>query len=176
MTTDSVGQVFENNPAGTTARKQQFKPGRHPSAPDLVVGALTSDTPSPKTGDLITLSWNDFNIGNTAVSAGWYDRIRVINQTTSTVLEMTSSYATICRRAIRWRWSVGSRSFSFRLAEGNAGAGNLLVQVIADQNTSAVGSLTEANAGGLASNNTASINPDIYAGGIRRSAGDECYA
>ncbi|MFO1403439.1 MAG: CARDB domain-containing protein [Azonexus sp.] len=158
VTTDSVGQVFENNPAGT-AESNNSSQVVILSAPDLVVGALTSDTPSPKTGDLITLSWNDFNIGNTAVSAGWYDRIRVINQTTSTVL---------VDQQLRYDLPAGDplavgasapRSFSFRLAEGNAGAGNLLVQVIADQNTSAVGSLTEANAGGTGeSNNTASIN------------------
>ena len=49
------------------------------------------------------------------------------------------------RRRIGDRASA-ARSFSFRLADGNAGVGNLLIQVTADQNVSGMGTLVEVNA------------------------------
>ena len=159
VTTDSSAQLFENNAESNNASQSTIL-----SSPDLTVSNLTSDKPAPKTGDLITLNWNDINSGNTAIPAGWYDHIKVTNQSTGKVL---------VDQQLRYDPSVGgtlpsgasaSRSYSFRLADGNAGAGNLLIQITADQNTSDVGSIAEVNAAGAGggstgeSNNSASLN------------------
>ncbi|MDZ4254036.1 MAG: CARDB domain-containing protein, partial [Sulfuritalea sp.] len=157
VTTDVVGQVFENNLAGT-AEANNAGTTTVLSAVDLVVGNLTSDTPTPKTGDLITLTWNDINNGNLAVTAGWYDRIRVTNQATGAALVDQQLRYDPPEGGMLAAGASAARSYSFRLAEGNAGAGNLLIQVTTDQNTSGAGSLVEANAGGTGeTNNGASL-------------------
>ncbi|MCF8179440.1 MAG: hypothetical protein K9J74_13100 [Sulfuritalea sp.] len=157
VTTDSSSQIFEYNTSGS-GESNNASQVNVLSAPDLVVSNLISDTSAPKTGDLITLNWTDVNNGNTAVAAGWYDRIKVTNQTTGAVLvDQQVRYDPPQGGTMAAGASV-SRSFSFLLAEGNAGAGNLLIQVSADQNNSGIGSLIEANAGGTAeTNNSTSL-------------------
>ena len=153
VTTDTANQLFENNLAGTAETNNSSKVSVL-SAADLVVGNLVSDKTSPVTGDLITLSWNDINNGNTAINAGWYDHIVVVNKTTG---------ATLVNQQLRFDPASGSlvqagasaaRSFSFLLADGTAGVGNLQITVTTDQNTSGVGSLVEANASGTAESRT----------------------
>ncbi|MCI4430024.1 MAG: hypothetical protein JHC40_12750, partial [Burkholderiales bacterium] len=158
VTTDSASQLFENNLAGM-AESNNATQITVLSAPDLVVTSLASDQPAPQSGDLLTLTWNDANSGNTAVNAGWYDRIRVTNQSTGAVLvDQALRYDPPPGGALQAGASA-SRSYSFRLLEGNPGVGNLLIQVSADQNTAGAGSLAEVNAAGTGeTNNSASLS------------------
>ncbi|HNK18159.1 MAG TPA: CARDB domain-containing protein, partial [Piscinibacter sp.] len=76
VTTDTAGQVFENN-AANTAESNNAAALSVVSAPDLKVLNLASDALAPRSGDLITLNWDDLNGGNVPASGGWYDRIKV---------------------------------------------------------------------------------------------------
>ncbi|MBK6595661.1 MAG: hypothetical protein IPG23_24860 [Burkholderiales bacterium] len=152
VTTDSASQLFENN-LTNTAESNNAGVTTVVSAPDLTVSNLTSDTSAPKTGDLITLNWNDINNGNTAVKAGWYDRIKVTNQSTGQMLVDQQLRFDPPPGDTLQVGASASRSYSFRLADGNAGAGNLLIQITTDQNTSGVGSVVEANAAGTGDTN-----------------------
>ncbi|ROZ64162.1 CARDB domain-containing protein [Ramlibacter sp. WS9] len=158
VTTDAGGQLFENNLAGT-AESNNAAQLTVLSAPDLIVANLTSDTLAPRSGDVVTLNWNDVNSSNMAVNTGWYDRIRVVNQTSGAVLVDEQLRYDPPAGGTLPAGASAARSYSFRLADGNAGTGSLLIQVFADQNTAGAGSLTEANAGGTGeTNNSASLN------------------
>ena len=109
---------------------------------------LAGDKPAPLTGDLITLTWNDVNSGNTAVNGGWFDRITVLNQTTATMLINQQLRFDPAAGTVVQPGATISRTFSFRVPDGSAGAGTLLIQVMADQNTAGAGTLTEANVAG----------------------------
>ena len=125
------------------------------SAPDLVVTNLAIDQPSPLTGAQITVTWTDANIGTSAISGGWFDRIRIVNQTTGAVL---------MDQLVRYDLPAGtllqpvgeiSHSVVYRIPDGNAGAGNLRIQITTD----AANGVTEVNAGGTGeSNNTTFID------------------
>ncbi|MEO7622362.1 MAG: CARDB domain-containing protein, partial [Gallionella sp.] len=158
VTTDVSNLLFENN-STNTAESNNASKITVLSSPDLTVSNLSCDTPAPKSGDLITLSWNDVNSGNAAINAGWYDRIKVTNQSTGAVLvDQQLRYDPPVGGTLQAGTSA-TRSYSFRLADGNPGVGNLLMQVFADQTTAGSGSLYEVNAAGTAeSNNSASLN------------------
>ncbi|HNL98807.1 MAG TPA: CARDB domain-containing protein, partial [Accumulibacter sp.] len=154
--TDAGGQIFENN-AGNTAESNNVGRTVIVSAPDLVIVGLTSDLATPKTGDLVTLSWIDVNQGNAALDVGWYDRIRVRNQSTGALLV---DQQLRCDLPVDGRFPAGAslaRSYAFRLAEGNAGVGNLLIEVTADQSTGGIGSIGEANSAGTGEANNSAI-------------------
>ena len=158
VTTDTASQIFENNLANT-AESNNAAQSIILSSPDLIVSNLGSDVLAPRTGDLITLTWDDVNSGNAAIAGGWLDRVLVVNQTTPIQL---------LNQQVRFDPPAGQttlvgaivpRSFSFRVPDGNAGAGNLQIQITADLNTSGIGTISEVNAGGTGeSNNTRTLN------------------
>ncbi len=142
VTTDAAGQVFENNAAGT-AETNNAAQIVVLSASDLVVTNLATDTSSPQTGSTITVTWTDANVGTAPVAGSWFDRVRIVNQTTGTVL------------ADQQVQGSANGSFAFHIPDGNAGVGVLRIQVTVDT-TNVV---TEVNAAGTAeSNNTATLD------------------
>ena len=64
----------------TRCRRSSCRP------PTSSVVDLATSTPTPQSGELITITWADTNLGTAAVAGGWFDRIRVVNLTTNTVL------------------------------------------------------------------------------------------
>src|SRR5207248_6083372 len=139
VTTDAAGEVFENNVAGTGETNNAAQTTVL-SAPDLVVTNLATNPSSPLSGSTITIRWTDANTGTAPIAGSWFDRIRIVNQTTNAVLTDQQ---------------VQGGSFTFRLPDGNAGAGVLRIQVTADGTNSVV----EVNAAGTAeSNNTATLD------------------
>ena len=149
VTTDAAGQLFENNGAGT-AETNNATQLVVLSAPDLTVTALAVDNLTPQSGAQITITWTDVNAGTAQVTAGWFDRVLITNQTTG---------AQLANQQVSVDLSSGGatfpRSFVFRIPDGNAGAGTLRIQVTADINNT----VTEVNAAGNAeSNNTATLD------------------
>ena len=85
VTTDAAGQLFENNAAGT-AETNNATQVVVLSAPDLTVTALAVDNLTPQSGAQITITWTDVNAGTAQVTAGWFDRVLITNQTTGAQL------------------------------------------------------------------------------------------
>ena len=84
VTTDSTGQVFENNAAGT-GETNNTRRSTIVSAPDLQVANLATTPRAAQAGGTVTVSWADLNAGTAAPVAGWSDRIVARNLDTGEV-------------------------------------------------------------------------------------------
>src|SRR5207249_1008182 len=154
VTADSANQVFEYNGSGA-AELNNATSLTVISAPDLVPIALTvSPSASIRSGDTLTITWNDRNDGTVDTGSGFSDRVIVVNTNTAeTLLNTTVFYnpATTNTGAIPPGGSR-SRSTTLPLPDGPRGVGTLQITVTADT----FNQLLEANAGGTAeANNTA---------------------
>lgn len=87
---------------------------------------------SPQSGNQVTVSWNDADIGNLAASGSWADHVFVLNQTTGVTLYTAD--VPYSSGAIQPGASSTAQSTTFQLPDGAAGVGNVLVTVTADQN------------------------------------------
>ena len=151
VTVDSAHQLAEYNAQGpvtgdNTASKQLVA---GPSIVAQQVGLLQSN---PQDGDPITVIWTDVNRGSVAVPAGYQDRVtlRQINADGSpgaVVLDTAVSFAATNGRALAASASI-QRSMQLTLPAGFAGAGNFLVTVAADSQTSGATSVFEVDASG----------------------------
>jgi RHS repeat-associated protein len=117
--------------------------------PDLVVTGLTRVSPaSPQSGNVVTINWNDVNLGNFATTGSWTDSVTVVNTTTgATLLSAASVPYTGPNIAIN---GSALQVYAFTLPDGAAGVGNIQVMVTANANHA----LVESNY----TNNTASTS------------------
>ena len=159
VTTDADGQLFENNLTGTAESNN--------ATTAVVLSALrsrrrqsVSSTTTPVTGDLITLQWDDVNNGNSPMDCGWFDRIRIVNQTTNTVLlNEHVRFDPPAGAAVAPGASV-ARSYSFRLTDGAAACRRSANPgQRGSEHHPASGAVGEVNAGGTGeTNNSATVN------------------
>ena len=149
VTTDAAGQIFENNAAGT-AETNNATQVVVLSAPDLTVTALAVDNLTPQSGAQITVTWTDVNVGTAQVTAGWFDGVLITNQSTGGVVTNQQVHVDPNPGG-----TASPRSFSFRIPDGNLGAGTLRIQITTDISNT----VTEVNgAGNAESNNTATLD------------------
>ncbi|MCB2004975.1 MAG: hypothetical protein KDH93_08170, partial [Rhodoferax sp.] len=165
--TDSATEIFESN-AQDTAESNNTARITATSAPDLVVQNLRvqpgGGATQARAGGMVTVSWNDVNLGLSATPASWNDRLVVTNiDTGETLLDIALPYdiALAGNAALAPNASL-ARSHSFQLPDGLRGTGSIRVQLFADQNTSGQGQLAEFTDLGASgeNNNSASISFD----------------
>jgi hypothetical protein len=103
----------------------------------------------------VTIFWDDANTGDAAATTLFRDRVLVRNLTSGqTLVDVLAVYDAASEGAIAAR-SAKTRQHSFRLPDGAAGTGTLLIEVTAD----AQNELFEYNAAGNAeANNRAARN------------------
>ncbi len=119
--------------------------------PDLQVTGLAVTNSQLHSGTRVGLVWNDANTGNASVSANFYDRVLVVNQTSGQTL-LNSAIAENVALSPIGAGQAPARQFSFALPEGTAGTGNLQITVTADY----YNNIFEYNAGGTGENNNSS--------------------
>ena len=134
------------------ARRRPITPRRSSSSPHPTsLSPPSPSTTSPRRAARRSPSpGQTSNAGTAQVTAGWFDRVVITNQTTG---------AQLANQLVGVDASSGNgtfpRSFVFRVPDGNAGAGTLRIQVTADANNT----ITEVNAAGNGeSNNTATLD------------------
>ena len=123
-------------------------------AADLQVTGLGVEPSTPLSGRDLTVRWTDSNNGSGSTHHSWWDRVRIQNLTTGQTLVEVDVFFD---RNVQGDIAAGTgldRSFTYRLPNGTAGVGQLLVTVIGD----IYNYLPEYN-GGIAAdaNNMASI-------------------
>ena len=94
--TDSATEIFESN-AQDTAESNNTARITATSAPDLVVQNLRvqpgGGATQARAGGMVTVSWNDVNLGLSATPASWNDRLVVTNMDTGeTLLDIALPY------------------------------------------------------------------------------------
>ncbi|MGD9632157.1 MAG: CARDB domain-containing protein, partial [Pirellulales bacterium] len=157
ITTDYFTSLFEYN-AGGTAENNNTDTIPFTSTiaayPDLQVTGLAVDPSSVlESGGTVTINWNDANTGDGATSGSWYDRIVVVNTTTSQALVDTAlhynpaspGHGNIAAGDVR------ARQHSFTLPQGTSGVGDWQITITTD----VYNYLFEHNAGGTAETNNA---------------------
>ena len=171
VTTDAGDSIFEYNSSGTAYTNNSASvtvASTLAPYPDLQVTGLAVTPGSPQSGQQVTVNWNDANTGNGTASGSWYDQIQVVNTTTGQTLVSTNQ--TYGSNSISAGGST-ARSYSFSLANGTAGVGQLQVTVTTD----AGDSIFEYNSSGTAyTNNSASVTvtstlapyPDLQVTGL----------
>src|SRR5207249_741817 len=119
---------------------------------DLQVANLRTEPASGiVSGSIVTVRWDDANAGTGATSGSWTDSIRVVNTATNeTLVAANVPYDPSAQGtgAVPASDSRG-RQYSFRLPEGNRGAGALQITVTDDT----FNNLFEYNASGTAETN-----------------------
>jgi len=132
VTTDDANNVYEMpgpgggelNNAESITTYAQFSP-----SPDLQVTDLVVANTSPLySGGPLTITWNDRNLGNGAATAGWQDRLQVVNMFTGQMLVDTNLYNPGGLAA----GAAAPNSYSFTLPSGMLGAGYVRVIVTTD--------------------------------------------
>jgi len=147
---DSASEIPEANASGTGETNNTAEVFRN-AGPDLQIRNLRVDTAAIQAGGLITIRWEDWNLGSSATGSGFDDRIMVKNTGANLVLLDTS--LPYDPRQIIDGEVVGAiqpgqsreRSFTFRLPYGLKGTGEIGITVTADQNAGGVGVLFETN-------------------------------
>jgi hypothetical protein len=131
VTTDIYNQAYEGaagSPAESNNAATVTRAAAMSDYADLVVQDLAVVPASPVSGDTLDISWTSRNIGD-APSGAYNERVEIINQTTGTVLADLN---------VPQNGSVAAgagiaRSASFRLPDGAAGVGQILVRVTTDR-------------------------------------------
>ncbi len=181
VATDAGTEIFESNVADN-AEANNTASLSIVSAPDLTVGGLAITPVSPSAGSNLVISWVDSNGGVARTPAGWNDRIIVRNRDRGeTLLDTAVFYDPSANgNAPLAPGESVARSTTFRLPDGARGAGNLEVEVIADQNASGQSLLAEFTAAGadgegnnaatLQFTSTASLYANLVASGLSAPA------
>src|SRR5262249_5297305 len=118
--------------------------------PDLQVANLRAEPATGlKSGDSLTLRWDDTNTGNRATKGSWDDQVVVRNKTTkATLLTTTVRYDEAANGPLAPGASK-ARQFAYTLPDGNAGTGDIEFTVTADVNNA----VFEYNPGGTGESN-----------------------
>ena len=147
---DSLNEIAEANLAGTGESNNHGEVQRT-AGPDMQIRNLKVDSTDIQAGGLVTISWEDWNLGSSATSVGFDDRIEVRNTAGNLLLLDTSlaydplmQVGGVALGAIAPGQSQ-ARSFTFRLPYGLKGTGKIAIAVTADQNAGGVGVLFETN-------------------------------
>ncbi|MFM9025812.1 MAG: CARDB domain-containing protein, partial [Planctomycetaceae bacterium] len=152
VTTDIYGAVPEWNAETNNAASITFVSSLA-SYPDLVVTGLRVVESSLAAGDTMTIRWSDRNQGAGPTTGGWYDLVRVVDNTTGRVL-VNDDYVYSVPHDIAGGGSL-ARQYAFTLpSDFDPAAARLEVTVTAD----GWNYLAEYDAGGnLDGNNAATI-------------------
>ncbi len=144
------GNVGESNNSATITATSTLAP-----YPDVQVNGLQVATADPRSGQEITIVWQNANTGDAATSGNWTDRVTIVNTTTGQPLTTADvPYNGATDGNIQAGGLSAQRSFTYRLPDGPAGVGALSVTVTAD----AANNLFEFNGAGTAElNNSATI-------------------
>ncbi len=146
----NAGGTAENNNRTTTTVSSVLA-----AYPDLQISGLTVTNASLRSGGIVGLTWLDNNAGAGGVSNSFSDRVIVVNVTNSqTLVNTLLPYA----GGVAGGDSV-ARQFAFTLPDGPAGAGDLLITVVAD----AASSVYEFNVGGTGESNNTNAIPAVAA-------------
>jgi hypothetical protein len=162
---DTYNQVVEINGEGT-AEQNNLALATNASAlapyPDLVVTNLVIEPPAPQSGSTVTVAWAAANVGGSAVTRAFRERVILRNLTTgATYVDATLLYDPATHGAIA-PGEARPRQRSFRLPDGVAGVGELRAEVTVDAQNAVfeymAGWDAEANNAALATN-TATLAP-----------------
>jgi hypothetical protein len=134
VTTNANGELYEYNSSGTATSNNgasMTTTSTLASYPDLTVDNIGIQTASPQSGSMVTLQWDDNNIGDATVNTPFDDAVSVQRvNADGTVTEIASgtvhSDATVAAGA-----SI-HQDYPFILPDGAVGAGNFLVTVTTD--------------------------------------------
>jgi len=149
---DHLQQVAEANDTQTAEDNNQSS-FRFWSGADLIVQDLQLNNSQLQAGDLVSVTWQVQNQGNSTIDTPFYEHIRVYQTSTGRVLLDTSLiYDALAQGAIA-AGQVKARQFSFYLPEGLLGTGEFTVEVTTDQNSAGLGQIYEVNAEGNAEAN-----------------------
>ena len=152
VTTNSNQSIYEDNAQGhANAVQNDISSTTFDATRDLQVASLAvASPPSPQSGNLVTIGWNDTNTGNLATTGSWIDSITVLNTTTGVTLVNPTNVP--YNGANIQPGGQAAQSYSFTLPSGSAGVGSIKVLVTVNSNNA----LAEFNVAGTAqTNNTA---------------------
>src|SRR5262249_26389969 len=136
IATDASNVIAEGNVNGD-AESNNTKTFDFSSAlaayPDLeVIGLAVHSSSAIQAGSTLTISWSDANTGNGPVDVAFVDSVTIHNATTNQVLgTMTFNFDPAASGALAGGSSL-DRSFQFNLPQGDAGAGEIVVDVMTD--------------------------------------------
>ncbi|MBV9122946.1 MAG: hypothetical protein JO112_06300, partial [Planctomycetes bacterium] len=164
---------------GTAALQPAYNPGSvtlttvtsTTIAPDLRVTNLALSPTNPQSSQNVTVTWNDLNDGNGATGGSWTDHVVVTNTTTGQTIVTADVPYNAAQNGNLAPNSSAAQTYSFRLPDGPAGAGNLQVQVTTDY----YNTIAEYYPGNVGeSNNTTTITaasalaayPDLQVSGL----------
>ncbi|MBS0197236.1 MAG: hypothetical protein JSR77_10805 [Planctomycetes bacterium] len=119
-----------------------------PSA-DLIPVQIIFGSPAAESSQLLTVAWNDRNIGNALISASWTDYVEVRNLTTGQVVG--GGYVSAPANVLASGGTGPQRTFTFRLPDGAPGVGQLRATVTTD----IYNNIPEYNASATAEQNSA---------------------
>jgi len=131
---DSKNEVFEFNDEGhASAELNNSSQARFDLSLDLQAKDLaTIPSSGVQSGNYLTVQWNDFNAGENPTMGSWYDRIVVVNEsTTETLVNATVYHHGVNDGAIAAGGSY-AHQYSFRLPDGPQGVGVMRITVAAD--------------------------------------------
>jgi hypothetical protein len=140
-------------------------------APDLRVTNLSLNPANPQSSQTVTVNWDDINAGNGATGGSWTDHVVVTNTSTGQTVATTDvPYNAATNGALAPGGSFALSS-TFRLPDGPAGVGTLLVSVTTDYyNTIAEyypGNVGESNnTTTLTAASTLAAYPDLQVSGL----------
>ncbi|WP_167370367.1 CARDB domain-containing protein [Acinetobacter genomosp. 33YU] len=142
------------------------------AGPDLVVKNIQLLQPQIQAGELVTVVWQDVNQGSVTTPTNFQDRIIIRARNTDgsigkTILNFAVAFNGQDALPIK-AGEVRNRSFSFTMPEGVAGAGQFVIEVVADSNITGQGIIYEVNALNNAEINNSSTetfisSPKMYA-------------
>jgi len=135
VTNDVYNQVTKFNPDGTPEASNIATLNTTSALapyPDLEVTGLSISPASPVSGENITMSWDDSNVGTAPINGSFYDQIVLTNTTTDQTLLSTTSYYDAAIEGAISAGGAAARSVSFTLPNGTPGIGNLQVSINAD--------------------------------------------
>src|SRR5205807_372184 len=107
---------------------------------------------SPKSGNQVTVQWNDSNSGSLATSGSWTDHVTIVNNSTGVTLASGNAAYNAATRGNIQPGGSAAQSFVFTLPNGDAGAGSFQVSITTNANND----LTEFNTAGTATTNNTS--------------------
>ena len=154
VTTNSDQSIYEDNAQGHAAAVQNdVSSATFDATRDLQVAGLSVTSPaSPRSGNQVTIGWDDTDTGNLAATGSWNDYVTVMNTTTGVTLV---NNAAVAFSGTIQPGSQAAQSYSVVLPDGAAGVGNIKVIVTVNANNA----IAEYNTAGTAqSNNNASTN------------------
>ncbi|MBK6595660.1 MAG: hypothetical protein IPG23_24855 [Burkholderiales bacterium] len=165
---DSAANILEAN-AGGTAESNNTLELINEAGSDVQIRNLHVDTSDVQAGGLVSIGWEDWNLGNSPASIVFNDRIVVRNQVNQVLLDTTLACDPLASSGGVFNGAIQpgdsrSRGLTFRLPEGLAGTGNITITVTADQNSAGAGVLYETNLSNNAeTNNSASTQANSVA-------------